>query len=56
MVLSLAMVFDVTPEKTVTVLAPWLSEPIEASTFEEAYWAALAARSEPARPLGEAAR
>jgi hypothetical protein len=55
-VLSLAMDFteipSETPDKRSTwmVTAPWMSGVETASSFEEAYWKALAARSLPAVP------
>lgn len=45
---SLNMVFSQEKERgPVTVLAPWLEEPIVAPTFEEAFWAAKKARHVP---------
>lgn len=37
------MIVEVTPEG-VSILAPWLDEPVTAATFEEAYELAIRAR------------
>jgi hypothetical protein len=54
-VYSLAMVFEKTTDGRVAVIAPWMSEPHVAKTFEEAYWEALRQRSAPRRDLSAAA-
>jgi hypothetical protein len=44
---SLAMSFDRKPCGTWTVAAEWLPEPVEAETYQEAYWLAIAALKAP---------
>ena len=41
---SLAMIVDRDASGRWSVLAPWLSEPVTATSWEEAYWIAIAAR------------
>jgi hypothetical protein len=48
------MVFSENDSGTVEVLAPWMDEPIQAKSFEEAYWAALALRSQPRKVIADA--
>lgn len=41
---SLAMSFELTETGTWVVKADWLEEPVEAPSYQEAYWKAVALR------------